>query len=103
MSRQSSPTEDPRAAPAGGPRGIGQVPGPSGYGRELDEHHLDFTDAQFEWRRLFAEELGTLFLVLVAVGDPRGRHTGGSQRPSSRHVVRPRSTRLTTTRSRRRP
>jgi aquaporin Z len=68
MSRQSSPTEDPRAAPAGGPRGIGQVPGPSGYGRELDERHFDFTDAQFEWRRLFAEALGTFFLVLVAVG-----------------------------------
>jgi aquaporin Z len=66
MSRQSSPTEDPRAAPAGGPRG--QVPGPSGYGRELDERHFDFTDAQFEWRRLFAEALGTFFLVLVAVG-----------------------------------
>ena len=66
MSRQSSPPEGPRAAPAGGPRG--QVPGPSGYGRELDERRFDFTDAQFEWRRLFAEALGTFFLVLVAVG-----------------------------------
>ena len=66
MSRQSSPTEDPRAAPAGGPRA--QVLGPSGFGRGLDERHFDFTDAQFEWRRLFAEALGTFFLVLVAVG-----------------------------------
>jgi len=66
MSRQSSPTEDPRGAPAGGPPGTG--PGAVRYGRELDERHFDFTDAQFEWRRLFAEALGTFFLVLVAVG-----------------------------------
>jgi aquaporin Z len=29
---------------------------------------VDFMDAQFEWRRLFAEMLGTFFLVFVAVG-----------------------------------
>jgi len=32
------------------------------------ERRFDFTDAQFEWRRLFSEALGTFFLVLVAVG-----------------------------------
>ena len=59
MSSQASRTEERRTA---------QVPGPSGYGRELDGRHFDFTDAKFEWRRLFAEALGTFFLVLVAVG-----------------------------------
>jgi len=30
----------------------------------------DFQSASYEWRRLFAESLGTFFLVLVAVGGP---------------------------------
>ncbi|MBF6605393.1 MAG: aquaporin family protein [Chloroflexi bacterium] len=34
----------------------------------IEEGRFDFTDAQFEWRRLFSEALGTFFLVLVAVG-----------------------------------
>jgi aquaporin Z len=50
------------------PRGAVQIPGQSGPGRRLDERHFDFTNSQFEWRRLFAEGLGTFFLVLVAVG-----------------------------------
>jgi aquaporin Z len=31
-------------------------------------HQFDFADDSYEWRRLFAEVLGTFFLVLVAVG-----------------------------------
>jgi aquaporin Z len=31
-------------------------------------HQLDFWDARYEWRRIFAELLGTFFLVLVAAG-----------------------------------
>jgi aquaporin Z len=31
-------------------------------------HQFDFADDSYEWRRLFAEALGTFFLVLVAVG-----------------------------------
>jgi aquaporin Z len=31
-------------------------------------HQFDFGDDSYEWRRLFAEVLGTFFLVLVAVG-----------------------------------
>lgn len=34
----------------------------------LAGRYADFTDARFEWRRLFSEVLGTFFLVLVAVG-----------------------------------
>jgi aquaporin Z len=30
----------------------------------------DFSDLQYEWRRLFAEVVGTFFLVLVAAGAP---------------------------------
>ena len=65
---QASRTEGLGSAPTGDPQGAGQFPGQSQPGRGLDERHFDFTDAQFEWRRLFAEVLGTFFLVLVAVG-----------------------------------
>jgi aquaporin Z len=66
--RQASRTEGQGPAPAPGRRGAAQIPGQSGPGQRLDERHFDFTDARFEWRRLFAEVLGTFFLVLVAVG-----------------------------------
>src|SRR3954449_10129223 len=36
--------------------------------RELDAAVQDFDDSSQEWRRLFSELLGTLFLVLVAAG-----------------------------------
>jgi aquaporin Z len=66
--RQASRTNDQGPAPTRDPRGAAQVAGQQGPGRGLDERHFDFTDARFEWRRLFAEVLGTFFLVLVAVG-----------------------------------
>ncbi len=65
---QASRTEGLGPAPTGDPRGAAQVPGRSGHDQRLDERHFDFTDARLEWRRLFAEGLGTFFLVLVAVG-----------------------------------
>jgi aquaporin Z len=68
MRSQASPTEEHGRSTSRGPRPIDQVLGPFRYGRGLDERHFDFTDAQFEWRRLFAEVLGTFFLVLAAVG-----------------------------------
>ncbi|HVA87271.1 MAG TPA: MIP/aquaporin family protein [Candidatus Saccharimonadales bacterium] len=41
---------------------------PIGAGRTFAERTFDFGDDAYEWRRLFAEVLGTFFLVLVAVG-----------------------------------
>jgi aquaporin Z len=39
----------------------------------------DFSDLQYEWRRLFGEVIGTFFLVLVAAGaDVVNASTGGS-------------------------
>jgi aquaporin Z len=38
------------------------------YERELVERVADFNDPRQEWRRLFAELLGTFFLVLAAAG-----------------------------------
>ena len=44
----------------------------------------DFDDPHHEWRRLFAELLGTFFLVLVGAGGARGQRglaTGPSAAP----------------------
>jgi aquaporin Z len=38
------------------------------YDRDVHEGILNFEDPRHEWRRLFAELLGTFFLVLVAAG-----------------------------------
>lgn len=81
MSSQASRTEE---------RGTAQILGPSGFGRGLDERHFDFTDAQFEWRRLFAEVLGTFFLVLVAVGGGMvNARFGGTVLPLTAQVTAP--------------
>jgi aquaporin Z len=50
----------------------------------------DFWDDSYEWRRLFAEVLGTFFLVLVAVGaDMVSARFGGQAVPYSARVVAP--------------
>ena len=90
MSSQASPTDEHGRAPAGGARGVAQMLGPSGFGRGLDERHFDFMDAQYEWRRLFAEALGTFFLVLVAVGGGMvNARFGGSVLPLTAQVTAP--------------
>jgi aquaporin Z len=90
MSSQTSPTEEHGRAPAGGARGAAQILGPSGFGRGLDQRHFDFTDAQYEWRRLFAEVLGTFFLVLVAVGGGMvNARFGGTVLPLTAQVTAP--------------
>lgn len=90
MSSQASPTEEHGRAPAGGARGATQMLGPSGFGRGLDQRHFDFTDAQYEWRRLFAEVLGTFFLVLVAVGGGMvNARFGGTVLPLTAQVTAP--------------
>ena len=48
----------------------------------------DFADDRYEWRRLFAEVLGTFFLVLVAVGGGVvNARFGGQAIPSAAQVV----------------
>jgi aquaporin Z len=50
----------------------------------------DFADDRYEWRRLFAEVLGTFFLVLVAVGGGVvNARFGGQAIPSAAQVVAP--------------
>ena len=50
----------------------------------------DFWDDRYEWRRLFAEVLGTFLLVLVAVGgDMVNARFGGQAVPYSARVVAP--------------
>ena len=50
----------------------------------------DFWDDRYEWRRLFAEVLGTFFLVLVAVGGGMvNARFGGQAVPYSARVVAP--------------
>ncbi|MGH3284345.1 MAG: MIP/aquaporin family protein [Streptosporangiaceae bacterium] len=50
----------------------------------------DFSDDRYEWRRLFAEVLGTFFLVLVAVGGGMvNARFGGQAVPYSARVVAP--------------
>ena len=50
----------------------------------------DFWDDRYEWRRLFAEVLGTFFLVLVAVGGAMvNARFGGQAVPYSARVVAP--------------
>ena len=50
----------------------------------------DFWDDSYEWRRLFAEVLGTFLLVLVAVGgDMVNARFGGQAVPYSARVVAP--------------
>jgi len=50
----------------------------------------DFWDDRYEWRRLFAEVLGTFFLVLVAVGaDMVNARFGGQAVSSGARVVAP--------------
>src|SRR6202041_1475587 len=50
----------------------------------------DFWDDRYEWRRLFAEALGTFFLVLVAVGGGMvNARFGGQAVPYSARVVAP--------------
>jgi aquaporin Z len=88
--RHTSPTKDQGPAPARGPRGAAQVAGQSGPGRGLDERHLDFADPRFEWRRLFAEGLGTFFLVLVALGGGMvNARFGGNVLPLTAQVTAP--------------
>jgi aquaporin Z len=50
---------------------------------------LDFHDLSFEWRRLFAELLGTFFLVLVAVGAVVVNARSHGQVPLDARVVAP--------------
>ncbi len=90
MSNQAPPIEEQGRAPAGSPRAATRVPGPSEFGRGLDQRHFDFTDAQYEWRRLFAEALGTFFLVLVAVGGGMvNARFGGTVLPLTAQVTAP--------------
>jgi aquaporin Z len=50
----------------------------------------DFWDDSYEWRRLFAEVLGTFFLVQVAVGGGMvNTRFGGQAVPYSARVVAP--------------
>src|ERR1700723_2697431 len=50
----------------------------------------DFWDDRYEWRRLFAEALGTFFLVLVAAGGGMvNARFGGDAVPASARVVAP--------------
>jgi aquaporin Z len=50
----------------------------------------DFGDDRFEWRRLFAEALGTFFLVLVAVGGGVvNARFGGQAVPYTARVIAP--------------
>jgi aquaporin Z len=50
----------------------------------------DFRDDRYEWRRMFAELLGTFFLVLVAVGGGMvNARFGGQAVPYSAQVVAP--------------
>jgi aquaporin Z len=50
----------------------------------------DFGDDRYEWRRLFAEVLGTFFLVLVAVGGGMvNARFGGHAVPYTARVVSP--------------
>src|SRR5579859_2688722 len=50
----------------------------------------DFWDDRYEWRRLFAEVLGTFFLVLAAVGGGMvNARFGGQAVPYSARVVAP--------------
>jgi aquaporin Z len=51
---------------------------------------FDFWDGQYEGRRLFAELLGTFFLVLVAAGGAMvNRRFGGHEIPGAALVVAP--------------
>lgn len=90
MSRQASQTDQHGgvapsvAAEADGGRAIPGSPGAVG------ERRLDFTDATYEWRRLFAEVLGTFFLVLVAVGGGMvNARFGGNAIPMTAQVTAP--------------
>jgi aquaporin Z len=49
----------------------------------------DFSDLSFEWRRLFAEALGTFFLVLVAAGGAVANARSHGQVPLDARVVAP--------------
>ena len=63
-------------------RSIGQ---PNAIARQFD-----FTDDSYEWRRLFSELLGTMFLVLVAAGGGMvNARFGGNVIPESARVVAP--------------
>lgn len=56
----------------------------------LVEPALDFGDDAYEWRRLFAEVLGTFFLVLVAVGGGMvNARFGGNVIPLTAQVTAP--------------
>src|ERR1700743_3677928 len=51
---------------------------------------FDFWDAQYEGRRMFAELLGTFFLVMVAAGGPMvNARFGGHEMPAAALVVAP--------------
>ena len=58
--------------------------------RGRHEPPFDFMDAQFEWRRLFAEMFGTFLLVLVAVGGGMvNARFGGNALPLTAQVTAP--------------
>ena len=83
------------AAPASGPGGQAAAQHAAVALRTLGQpnsvvHAFDFWDDSYEGRRLFAELLGTFFLVLVAVGaDMVNARFGGSAVPYGARVVAP--------------
>jgi len=89
MSNRTSPTE-PHGQAASGSRRADPVRESFGSDRGGDQGHLDFTDPTYEWRRLFAETIGTFFLVLVAVGGGMvNARFGGGAIPVSAQVTAP--------------
>jgi aquaporin Z len=81
MSTLPSPPQERGRPTAGDPPGIG---------RGRHEPPFDFMDAQFEWRRLFAEMFGTFLLVLVAVGGGMvNARFGGNALPLTAQVSAP--------------
>jgi aquaporin Z len=85
-----------------GPSGVPAAPGQQERVREAEValrsmgqpnsvvRQFDFTDDSYEGRRLFAEVLGTFFLVLVAVGGGMvAARFGGSTVPHAAQVVAP--------------
>ena len=81
MSDHESPIEEGRT---------GRALKPSAVSAGFDEPDFDFTDAKYEGRRLFAELLGTFFLVLVAVGGGLiNARFGGNAIPLTAQVTAP--------------
>ncbi len=82
MTGQPEETEEQLARRAAGLRSLGH---PNSIARATD-----FWDDRYAWRRLFAEVLGTFFLVLVAVGGGMvNARFGGQAVPYSARVVAP--------------